>query len=274
MIRFFAILTLALCYVGLATAQQNTTSISATPYILRESKAPSQGDIPYPPSSGFIDINHQLFTQVTSGNDHIERIGNFPLGSKKVTLIVEEFDVLTKSSKVLSANDEGERDVSAPKHILLRCSIEGDLESRVYIAIFQNHCLGYIQSSDYDRILCSPVTTPQEVALADVRRAVNMFAKVNVPILGVVENMSGFVSPTGEKFDIFGTGGGEALAKQYHLPFLGSIPIDIEIRKGGDTGEPIALNRHSPASAIFDSLAEKICQELANSPAPALKIVN
>ncbi len=87
--------------------------------------------------------------------------------------------------------------------------------------------------------------------------------------------MSGFVSPSGERYDIFGTGGGVELAKQYNLPFLGSIPIDISIREGGDRGEPAALDRMSASSAIFDELAGRLLQELeAASDVPALNIVN
>ncbi len=152
----------------MAAAQQNTAGISVAPCILRESQAPSQGDIAYPLSSRFIDINDPLFTRVTSGNDHIERIANFPLGSKKVTLIVEEFDVLSQGSKVLTANKEGEKEVSAPRHILLRGSIEGDPESRVYIAIFQNYCLGFIQPSDDGRFLISPLAIPHEEKAASM----------------------------------------------------------------------------------------------------------
>src|SRR5256714_4346921 len=70
------------------------------------------------------------------------------------------------------------------------------------------------------------VTTPQEVAVADVRRALRMFEMVAVPVLGVVENMSYFIAPdTGTRYDIFGTGGGQKLAAQYGVPFLGAIPI-------------------------------------------------
>jgi hypothetical protein len=162
MLRFSILLALIVCCIVTATAQQNTTSISAAANIFREYKAPSQGDIPLPPSSGFISIDAGLFAQVTSGNGHIERIANFPLGSKKVNLLVEEFDVLSKSSRVLVGSKDGEKEVSAPKHILLRGSIEGDPESRVYMAIFQNYCLGYIQPSDDARFLISPLTTPQE----------------------------------------------------------------------------------------------------------------
>lgn len=120
------------------------------------------------------------------------------------------------------------------------------------------------------------VTTPQEVALSDVRRAVNMFHKVNVPILGVVENMSGFVTPTGERFDIFGTGGGQTLAEQYQLPFLGAIPIDMAVRTGGDIGQPIALDASSATATAFYDIAGKVVGELQQREGqePLLKVVN
>lgn len=82
------------------------------------------------------------------------------------------------------------------------------------------------------------VSTPQEVALADVRRAVNMFHKVNVPILGMVENMSGFLAPDGKLYDIFGSGGAESFARDSGLPFLGKIPLEMRLRELGDQGIP------------------------------------
>lgn len=120
------------------------------------------------------------------------------------------------------------------------------------------------------------VTTPQEVALADVRRAVNMFGKVNVPVLGVIENMAGFVTPSGEMFDIFGKGGGEALAERYGLPFLGSLPIDMAVREGGDQGVPIASNPESAIGGKFKALAQEVLRlvDEQKSAAPSLKVVN
>src|SRR5438046_5177383 len=86
------------------------------------------------------------------------------------------------------------------------------------------------------------VTAPQEVALADVRRALRMFETVAVPVLGVIENMSYFIAPdTGNRYDIFGQGGGEKLASEYHVPFLGSVPLGIEVREGGDAGVPVVI---------------------------------
>lgn len=120
------------------------------------------------------------------------------------------------------------------------------------------------------------VTTPQEVALSDVRKAVNMFAKVNVPVLGVVENMAGFQTPDGQRFDIFGSGGGEALCQQYGLELFGSFPLDMELRKGGDTGEPIALKNDNASALLFQQLADRVWNRLNvnDSSQPNLKVVN
>ena len=87
------------------------------------------------------------------------------------------------------------------------------------------------------------VTTPQDVSLIDARKGLKMFSRVNVPVLGIVENMSYFIAPdTGKKYDIFGVGGGERLAKELNVPFLGGIPIDSRIRIGGDKGKPIVFD--------------------------------
>lgn len=117
------------------------------------------------------------------------------------------------------------------------------------------------------------VTTPQEVALADVRRAVNMFRRVNVPVIGVVENMAGFKTPSGEIVNIFGQGGGKTLSEQYEIPFLGSIPLDISIREGGDRGQPVALG-DSEGGKLFTALAESVMAQIAPAGTPELKIVN
>ncbi|MFN2456270.1 MAG: Mrp/NBP35 family ATP-binding protein [Pyrinomonadaceae bacterium] len=109
------------------------------------------------------------------------------------------------------------------------------------------------------------VTTPQEVALADVRRALRMFETVSVPILGVVENMSYFVAPdTGVRYNIFGEGGGQRLADQYGVPFLGSVPLGIEVREGGDKGVPVVISHpDSPQARAFRSVAEEIARQVS-----------
>ncbi|HMO17751.1 MAG TPA: P-loop NTPase [Oligoflexia bacterium] len=102
------------------------------------------------------------------------------------------------------------------------------------------------------------VTTPQEVALADVRRAINMFRKVEVPVIGLVENMAGFVLPDGSVAQIFGNGGGGELSDTYGIPLLASIPLNIPLRQGGDQGVPEALNRSSDTGKIFENLARDV----------------
>ncbi|MEP6821757.1 MAG: Mrp/NBP35 family ATP-binding protein [Chthoniobacterales bacterium] len=94
------------------------------------------------------------------------------------------------------------------------------------------------------------VTTPQEVALIDARKASSMFEKVNVPVLGLIENMSYFLSPSdGKRYDIFGSGGGEREAKRLRVPLLGQIPIDIATRESGDRGMPITAEKENSAVA-------------------------
>ena len=109
------------------------------------------------------------------------------------------------------------------------------------------------------------VTTPQEVALIDARKAATMFEKVNVPVLGLVENMSYFVSPSDKKrYDIFGSGGGEREAKRLRVPLLGQIPIDIATREAGDRGQPIVgQDRQSPVAVEFMKVARRIHEALA-----------
>ncbi len=104
------------------------------------------------------------------------------------------------------------------------------------------------------------VTTPQEVALIDARKASSMFEKVNVPVLGLIENMSYFQSPSdGKRYDIFGSGGGEREAKRLRVPLLGQIPIDIATRESGDRGRPItAEDPQSPVAAAFQKVASQL----------------
>ena len=109
------------------------------------------------------------------------------------------------------------------------------------------------------------VTTPQTVSIADTRRAVRMYQKLNVPTLGVIENMSHFVCPTcRHESDIFGKGGGESLASELNVPFLGRIPIYEPIRVGGDTGVPITIGEpNSAAARAFRAAAERLAAQLS-----------
>src|SRR5437899_366790 len=108
------------------------------------------------------------------------------------------------------------------------------------------------------------VTTPQDVALLDVRKALGMFRKLNVPILGIVENMSYFAAPdTGKRYAIFGEGGGARVAEEFAVPLLGQIPLEMETRKGGDAGIPIVVGQPDSAQArAFRGLAEGVVERL------------
>src|SRR5580704_7597231 len=108
------------------------------------------------------------------------------------------------------------------------------------------------------------VTTPQEVALIDARKASSMFAKVNVPVLGIIENMSYFLSPSdGKRYDIFGTGGGEREAARLKLPLLGAVPLNIETREAGDRGMPIMFEKpEHPVSKVFSKIADELRKKI------------
>jgi ATP-binding protein involved in chromosome partitioning len=106
------------------------------------------------------------------------------------------------------------------------------------------------------------VTTPQEVALIDARKAVTMFRKVGVPILGLIENMSWFQCPdTGRRHYIFGRGGGAREAERQQVPLLAELPIDIRIREGGDAGRPI-VTQEPVYAEIFDHVVQELCRQL------------
>jgi ATP-binding protein involved in chromosome partitioning len=111
------------------------------------------------------------------------------------------------------------------------------------------------------------VTTPQDVALIDARKALHMFHKMEEPVLGIVENMSGFTCPQcGHHEPIFGQGGGRRTAEELGVPFLGSIPLDPAIVAGGDTGRPVVLERpDSPTATAFREIAGGVIRALENS---------
>lgn len=112
------------------------------------------------------------------------------------------------------------------------------------------------------------VTTPQEMSLADARRGMAMFQKVNVPILGVVENMSYFVSANGERENIFDNGGGKKVADQFKVPFIGEIPIFTKIRIGSDSGRPVVDGEpESEPAKIFRTIAKNLAAQISISNA-------
>lgn len=107
------------------------------------------------------------------------------------------------------------------------------------------------------------VTTPQEASLSVVRKGVAMFEKVNVPILGIVENMSYFTAPGGERIEIFGHGGGQMEARRKNVPFLGEVPIFTDIRIGGDQGIPVAVSdpKGAPGKAFIE-IAQRLREQM------------
>ncbi len=119
------------------------------------------------------------------------------------------------------------------------------------------------------------VTTPQEVSVADVRKAVGMFRQLNIPVLGVIENMSHFVcGHCQERTDIFGTGGGRRMAEELGIPFLGEVPIDTRVRSGGDEGRPIvAAEPDAPAAQALLDVASRVAAQISIQNTRVLKVV-
>lgn len=110
------------------------------------------------------------------------------------------------------------------------------------------------------------VTTPQSVSISDVRRALKMFETVAVPVLGIIENMSYFVPPDmpEKRYNIFGENGGKNLAEEYNVPFLGEVPLGIEVREAGDKGVPVVIsNPESPQAKAFRSVAEEVARHIS-----------
>ncbi len=107
------------------------------------------------------------------------------------------------------------------------------------------------------------VTTPQPVALDDVSRAIMMFKDINVPIGGLVENMSYFIAPdTKKRYDIFGSGGGEEIARRYSIPFLGQIPLDMQIREFSDKGTPPVALGNSDQKSCYKQIVKNLLNEI------------
>jgi ATP-binding protein involved in chromosome partitioning len=123
------------------------------------------------------------------------------------------------------------------------------------------------------------VCTPQDVALLDAVKAIAMFRKVNIPLLGIVENMSYFICPdTGKRYDIFGTGGAKAKAAELNIPFLGELPINIDIRKRGDAGETSGNLTDEQVSRYLTAICRNlvmnmVAQRQASPPLPSLAVL-
>ena len=120
------------------------------------------------------------------------------------------------------------------------------------------------------------VSTPQDLALIDARKGIAMFNKVEVPVLGIVENMSYFIAPdTGNRYDIFGHGGARAEAERIGVPFLGEVPLTISIRENSDAGTPVTVSQpDGPQAEIYRAIAarvwEQVGAETTSRPAPAI----
>lgn len=115
------------------------------------------------------------------------------------------------------------------------------------------------------------VSTPQDLALIDARKAITMFGKVNIPVLGIVENMSYFIAPdTGRRYDIFGHGGARAEAGRIGAPFLGEVPLTMTIRELSDQGHPVVVAEPDGEQAkTYRAIAERVAASLAGSALPA-----
>jgi len=116
---------------------------------------------------------------------------------------------------------------------------------------------------------CLIITLPQQVSIDDARRSLEMFRQLEVPLIGVVENMSYLELPDGTRMDIFGTGGGKRLALDSGIPYIGAIPIDPAVREGGDTGKPVAIA--SPDSPVAKALKAIACEVAAKISIAALE---
>lgn len=120
------------------------------------------------------------------------------------------------------------------------------------------------------------VSTPQDLALIDARKGLNMFRRVEVPVLGIVENMSYFLAPdTGKRYDIFGNGGAKAEAERLGVPFLGEVPLTMDVRETSDAGTPVVVSDPDGAQArTYRAIAEKVLAEMkARKAEPAPSIV-
>lgn len=110
------------------------------------------------------------------------------------------------------------------------------------------------------------VTLPQQVSLDDARRGLEMFRQLDVPLFGVVENMSYLELPDGTRMDVFGTGGGERLAREAGIPFIGAVPMDPNVRQGGDSGKPVVIaHPTSPVAKALSAIADDVIAKINGS---------
>jgi ATP-binding protein involved in chromosome partitioning len=119
------------------------------------------------------------------------------------------------------------------------------------------------------------VTTPQGVSVSDVKKAVGMFRQLNIPVLGVIENMSYFVcGRCQERTEIFGNGGGRRMAEEMQIPFLGEVPIDTRVRSGGDEGLPIvSAAPDAPAAQAFTAVASQVAAQVSIQNMRVLRVI-
>jgi len=122
--------------------------------------------------------------------------------------------------------------------------------------------LTFSQEIDIDGAVI--VTTPQDIAIIDVKRGIEMFKKTNVKILGIIENMTSFTSDDGIEHFIFGKDGGKNMASKFNIELLGQIPINIDLRKGSDIGLPLVeSDTKNKISVVFKNISEKIRKKIA-----------
>jgi len=201
-----------------------------------------------------------------------DRIVPFVVGNGTVSLRVMSIGFMVDPEKALIWR--GPMAHGAMKQFLEQVNWEGD-EGLDYLIVDLPPGTGDVALTLAQTVALTGaviVATPQEVALADARRAVRMFQQLGVEILGVVENMSYFVCDHGSEYDIFGRGGAQTMAQQMGLPFLGQVPIDTKLRVNSDEGKPFenfaeASASNQPLRAVVDLLDKQVAVRMATRPA-------
>ena len=182
-------------------------------------------------------------------------------------LVDEEAPMIWRGPMVVSALTQMLRDVA--------WDIDGELD---VLVVDMPPGTGDIQLTMAQQVPLSGsviISTPQDLALLDARKGINMFNKVNIPILGLIENMSYFLCPScGDRHDIFGHGGARETAQQIDIPFLGEIPLHMDIREGADAGKPVGVSEpNGPHSEIYLKIAAQVAEGLKTAGKPAPKII-